>query len=133
MILFYNMIWKELPIWLKGGIIGIVLGIIMFSSYYYACGFGSIMFPQTINPVCKSLYLISIPNTLIYAKFLIPRLHDSFNAQPSSGTPAEGLINLNENLRSDVVLGQIILLISFIMIYFLLGALIGLIIEKIKK
>ena len=123
---------KELPLWLKGGLIGIIIGLIFFS-LYNICGFVPNISTPKSNSVCQSVSLISMPNFLIYGKFVLPRVNSAYDLNLQSGTPSEGLILASEIEKSNIILGEVVLFISYIVIYFLTGLLLGLIIQKIKS
>ena len=111
-----KMKWKNLPTWLKGGIIGLIIGILIsFGNYLYY-----LLFEQ------REIYLLwikrpSIIRIVILFPFVIAAIISS-------------LIGLRG--RGSILLlpyRNLFIFLVGLVIYFLIGALIGSIVEKVGR
>ena len=114
------MSWKNKPYWLKGGIIGIAVWLILITLFWFNGLFieCSILDPSSLNNVtneCISLLEV----TLIYIFTII-------------GLPI-ALLGASLSIESVGPLKVILFHLANLIFSFIYGSLIGLIIDKIKK
>jgi len=119
------MAWKDLPYWLKGGIIAVIILIILFLLL------GLVTYTKIFNTNYKGpLAVIFSPFMLIALTYFIVNgiVGKIFNCPLVDGWFSS--YDCSPPLQFLIIA---ISIIFFILIFFLVGALIGLMVDKVKK